>query len=327
MTTRKFVTAAVQMCAGDDVRANLQVCKRLAAEAAGAGAALLVLPECFAFIGLAERDKFAVAEVIDAARPGPILNAVLDMARSQGVWVIAGGMPEILPEQAGAEITRTYNTCVVVSPAAEIAATYRKIHLFDVDIPGGAVLCESSTTAPGSTPVAAMTPLGRIALSICYDLRFPELYRALVAGHGEPAAKVHGADLAVVPAAFTAHTGAAHWHVLLRARAIENQFYVIAAAQAGRHNPKRESYGHSMIVDPWGRIVAEQAEGEGVVLAEIDLDLVDRTRQQMPCLEHRRLEHLTRAPGRWMRPARRHHRTPLRPGEGHFRALPRSYRR
>jgi deaminated glutathione amidase len=275
------VTAALQMCAGDDVAANLQVCKRLAAEAAGAGATLLVLPECFAFIGLAERDKFAVAEAIDAARPGPILAAVMDMARSQGVWVIAGGMPELLPEQAGAEITRTYNTCVVVSPAAEIAASYRKIHLFDVDIPGGAVLCESSTTAPGSAPVAATTPFGPIALSICYDLRFPELYRDLVARHGAPAA--------VVPAAFTAHTGAAHWHVLLRARAIENQCYVIAAAQAGRHNPKRESYGHSMIVDPWGRIVAEQAEGEGVVLAEIDRDVVDRTRQQMPCLEHRRL--------------------------------------
>jgi deaminated glutathione amidase len=279
------VAAAVQLCAGDNVRANLQVCQRLAAEAASAGAALLVLPECFAFIGMAERDKLAVAEVIDAARPGPILTAVMDMARSQGAWVIAGGMPEIMPEQAsrqaGAEISRTYNTCVVVSPAAEIAAIYRKIHLFDVDIPGGAVLCESSTTAAGSAPVAAMTPLGRIALSICYDLRFPELYRELVIRQA--------ADLAVVPAAFTAHTGAAHWHVLLRARAIENQCYVIAAAQAGRHNVKRESYGHSMIVDPWGRILAEQAGGEGVVLAEIDHDVIERTRQQMPCLEHRRL--------------------------------------
>ncbi|MEM9493476.1 MAG: carbon-nitrogen hydrolase family protein, partial [Myxococcota bacterium] len=162
--------------------------------------------------------------------------------------------------------------------AGEIAALYRKIHLFDIDIPGRAVLRESATTAPGSSLVSVETPLARIGLSVCYDLRFPELYRELTVRHG--------AQILVVPAAFTAYTGAAHWHTLLRSRAIENQCYVIAAGQFGRHNEKRESYGHSLVIDPWGEIVAEVAEGEGMAVAEVDLDHLEQTRQRMPCLDH-----------------------------------------
>jgi predicted amidohydrolase len=285
MDTRKFVAAALQICAGDDVAANLTTCRRLATDAARAGASLLVLPECFAFIGLRMRDRFAIAETIDAERPGPILAAVLEMARDNQLWVIAGGMPEIPPKDTDTdadadkgELSRTYNTCVTVSPGGEITALYRKIHLFDVNIPGRAVLMESENTGRGRDIVIASTDLARIGLSICYDLRFPELYRELVLRLG--------AQILVVPAAFTAHTGAAHWHTLLRARAIENQCYVIAAAQTGRHNDKRESYGHTLIIDPWGTVLGERADGEGLVMADIDLDQLDERRAQMPCLEH-----------------------------------------
>src|SRR5690606_1517975 len=225
MAMSKLVAAALQLCATDDVSANLATCRALAGQAADAGAALCVLPECFAFLGRRDSDKLSLAEAIDAARPGPILSAVMDMATTHRMWVIGGGMPEAVPGPAGAPSGRTYNACVAVSPAGAIAAVYRKLHLFDVDIPGRAVLRESDTTAPGVEAVVVDTPLGRIGLSVCYDLRFPELYRDLVVRRG--------ADILVVPAAFTAHTGAAHWHTLLRARAIENQCYVIAAAQSG----------------------------------------------------------------------------------------------
>ncbi len=267
------------MCAGNDKSGNLARCRHLAGEARRAGAALLLLPECFAFIGAAERDKFAVAENLDAERPGPILATLIEIATTHEMWVIGGGVAEI-PAGHGdrATLERTYNTCVVVSPRGHITALYRKIHLFDVDIPGGAVLCESKTTAAGDAVVVAETDLGRIGLSICYDLRFPELYREL--------AVRRGAEILIVPAAFTAHTGAAHWHTLLRARAIENQCFVIAAGQWGRHNEKRESYGHSMIIDPWGNVLAEVQDGDGLAVADIDLDVLVRTRTQMPCLEH-----------------------------------------
>jgi predicted amidohydrolase len=279
MVKSKFVAAALQMCAGRDTSRNLEVCKRLAGQAGARGAALLVLPECFAFLGRLAPERLAAAEHLEPSEPGPILAAVMAMARDNGLWVVAGGMPEIpAQDRDQPELTRAYNACVVVSPAGELVAVYRKIHLFDVAIPGRAVLQESSNTARGSDIVVAATELGRIGLSICYDLRFPELYRELVVRLRS--------QILVVPAAFTAHTGAAHWHTLLRARAIENQCYVIAAAQYGRHNDKRESYGHSLIVDPWGTIIAEQADGEGLVLAEIDLDAQAERRTQMPCLQH-----------------------------------------
>jgi predicted amidohydrolase len=279
MSTEPFIAAAVQMCAGDDLAANLATCKRLAARAAGEGAKLLVLPECFAFLGRHERDKFAVAETWDSEHPGPILRALQHMATKHGLWVVAGGAPEILEEEAGTgTITRTYISCPVLSPSGDIVSVYRKVHLFDVDIPGGAVHKESRVNAPGTKVVVADTPLARIGLSVCYDLRFPEMYRAM--------AVRHGAQVLVVPAAFTAYTGAAHWHPLLRSRAIENQCFVIAAAQTGKHNEKRESYGHSLIIDPWGTVASELPQGEGLAIAEIDLAFQDKTRTQMPCIKH-----------------------------------------
>jgi len=279
MAGRQFKVAAAQLTAGEDLAANLAVCASLAQEAASRGAQVLVLPECFAFLGRNEKAKLAVAEVIDEANPGPILGELGRIARAHHLWVIAGGMPERKPDEPAP--AKVYNTCVVLDDTGALVAAYRKVHLFDVDIPGGAQLRESDSTHAGRDLHVVPTPFAKIGLSICYDLRFPELYRRLVDD---------GAELIVVPSAFTAHTGAAHWHVLLRARAIENQCWVVAAAQTGRHNEKRESYGHSLIIDPWGAIVAEQASGVGLAVAEIDLDTLDRTRRQMPCLTHRVLE-------------------------------------
>lgn len=270
----ELACAAVQMCSTDDLVANLGRARSLAADAAAGGAKLVILPECFAFLGRREGDKMAVAEALDDARPGPILGCLAEIATRHGVWVIGGGLPERVP----GDDRRAYNTAAVVGPDGRLAATYRKVHLFDVDIPGGAVLRESDGTVGGDEVV--VVPIGerRVGLTICYDVRFPELFRRL--------AFDHGADTIVVPAAFTAHTGRAHWHVLLRARAIENQCWVVAAAQHGRHNEKRASYGHSLIVDPWGTIVAEQPEGDGVAAAVLDGEAIAKTRRQMPCRAH-----------------------------------------
>ena len=273
MTSTPVTVAAVQMCATDDLAANLATCRRLAARAADAGARLIVLPECFPFLGSREGDKMAVAETIDDAHPGPIVETLQAIATQHRAVVIGGGMPERVP----GDDHRAYNTALVVGPGGELAARYRKIHLFDVDIPGGATLRESDATAPGDAGLVVRTLGLSLGITICYYVRFPELYRKLWKA---------GADVLLVPAAFTAHTGAAHWHLLLRARAVENQAYVIAAAQGGRHNAKRESYGHAMVVDPWGTIVAEQADGDGVVVAQIDPELIARIRRNMPCAVH-----------------------------------------
>jgi predicted amidohydrolase len=280
MARSPFVAAAAQLTATAEIDFNLQVCGELARRAAEeARASLFILPECFAFIGHQPGDQGAIAEPLDEAHPGPILEAVLRWATAHRLWIVAGGMPELVPGATPAPGTRTYNTCIAVSPEGRIAARYRKIHLFDVDIPGRAQLRESDNTMAGAEPVVVETPLGRIGLSICYDLRFPELYRRLVSPLG--------AELLVVPAAFTAHTGAAHWHTLLRARAIENQCYVLAAAQTGQHNARRESYGHSLIVDPWGSVLDELPDGTGLAVATIEPQRIDITRAQMPCLQHR----------------------------------------
>jgi predicted amidohydrolase len=279
-TRRTFRASAAQVTATTDLAGNLATCQRLAQEAADAGSDLLVIPECFAYIGKQLADRIAVAETIDAARPGPILAAVFDLATRHKMWVVAGGMPEIIAEDDGKDHAgKVWNTCVAVSPDGELAATYRKIHLFDLDIPGKASYLESDSTGAGRQVVTVETPLARLGLSICYDLRFPELYRAL--------AVEHGAEVLLVPAAFTAHTGAAHWHVLLRARAIENQCYVIAAGQTGQHHPKRASYGHSLIIDPWGTILAELPTEVGLCTADIDLAALDRFREEMPCHSHK----------------------------------------
>jgi deaminated glutathione amidase len=273
MAEGTFRAAAAQTCATEDLAANLDRAAALAGRAAAEGAELLALPECFAFIGRRMADKLAVAESLE--EPGPILRGVQAMAREHRMWVAAGGVPE---RMSGAG-DRVFNTLVLIDPEGQTRAAYRKIHLFDVHIPGRAELRESACTAAGAEAVVADTPLARLGLSICYDLRFPELYRQL--------ALEGGAQVLLVPAAFTAHTGAAHWHTLLRARAIENQCFVLAAAQHGKHSATRESYGHSIIIDPWGATLAEVEEGDGVAVADIDLGRLAEVRAQMPCHEHR----------------------------------------
>jgi predicted amidohydrolase len=273
MPSGPVTIAAVQMCSTDDLVGNLTTCRRLAAEAADRGARILVLPECFAFLGTREGDKLAIAETIDDAHPGPIVEMLQNVATQHRMVVVAGG----LPERVAGDQARTYNTALVVGPGGELAARYRKIHLFDVDIPGGATLRESDATAPGDAGLLVRSHGLGLGVTICYDVRFPELYRRLWRA---------GADVLLVPAAFTAHTGRAHWHLLLRTRAIENQAYVVAAAQGGRHNEKRESFGHSLIVDPWGTILAELPEGEGVVVADLDPAVIAKTRLNMPCATH-----------------------------------------
>jgi predicted amidohydrolase len=263
---------AVQMRSTDDLGKNLDICRQLTTEAAAQGAHLVVLPECFSFLGRSEGDKMRIVEALEPGI-GPVMTTLRDLATKHGIWIVGGGTPEVVP----GDPKRAYNTAVVVDPRGELASHYRKIHLFDIDLPG-TTLRESDSTVRGQDVSAVEIDGARVGLSICYDLRFPELYRRLV--------RDLGAQVLLVPAAFTATTGAAHWHLLLRARAVEDQAWVVAAAQWGRHNEKRESYGHTMIVDPWGTVVAEQPQGDGVVVATIDGATVDKRRTQMPCLRH-----------------------------------------
>ncbi len=268
----KLRVGAVQMRSTDDLAANLAACRSLVRQAADDGARVVVLPECFSFLGRSEGDKMPIAEHV--AGDGPIASTLRELATAHAVWIVGGGTPE----RIDGDPRRAYNTAIVVDPRGEVAGSYRKIHLFDVQIPGGATLRESDATAPGDRLVTVDIDGVRVGLSICYDVRFPELYRTLV--------KDRGAQVLLVPAAFTAHTGAAHWHLLLRARAVEEQSYVVAAAQWGRHNEKRESYGHTLIVDPWGTIVGERESGDGVVVATLDGGVVDERRAQLPALRH-----------------------------------------
>jgi predicted amidohydrolase len=272
MSSWQLRVGAVQLRSTHDVGANLVRCTELTAQAAADGAQLVVLPECFSFLGRSEGEKLAIAEELDGK--GPVMTALRELATRHGIWVIGGGTPE----RVDGDARRSFNTAVAIDPRGELVGRYRKIHLFDVDIPGGAVLRESDTTAAGDELVVLDIAGAPVGISICYDVRFPELYRRLV--------KDMGAEVLLVPAAFTAHTGAAHWHLLLRARAVEDQAWVVAAAQWGRHNEKRESYGHTLVVDPWGSIVGERAEGDGVVVATLDGAAVDKRRGQMPCLSH-----------------------------------------
>lgn len=271
----RLTAAAIQMTSRSDVTGNLARATELGREAARRGAQLLVLPENFAFLAAADEERADHAETLAAGSPGPIASALIGLARDTHCWVVGGGMPETSPQPG-----KVYNACVVVDPQGRLAAVYRKIHLFDVDLADGTSYHESRSTEAGETPVVAQTPWGGLGLSICYDLRFPELYRRL----GQL-----GARIVVVPAAFTLHTGKDHWHVLLRARAIENQVYVVAAGQYGHHHGQRVTYGHSLIVDPWGTPLAEAADGEGIVLAELDLDRQAELRRTLPCLNHRKL--------------------------------------
>jgi len=265
--------AAVQMTSTADVDGNLRRAGELIARAASQGARFVGLPENFAFIG-DEEAKLKLAES-PGVRPGPILGTMIDAAKANGVWLLLGGMPE-----PSGDPKRVYNAAVLLRPDGTLAAHYRKVHLFDVHIPDGAVFRESETVVPGEDLVVAETPWGGIGLTVCYDLRFPELYRSLVS---------RGARILTVPAAFTLFTGKDHWHVLTKARAIENLSWVIAPAQTGRHNERRQSYGHACIVDPWGSVRADAGDREGVAVADLDMGLQDRVRRELPALDHRRL--------------------------------------
>jgi predicted amidohydrolase len=264
--------AALQTSSQEDLGKNLEACRKLVDVAASSGARLILLPENFAYFG-ADEGRRTVAERLGAG--GPIETELVAWAKGAGAFVVAGGMPE-----KSADPERPYNTCAVFAPDGRIVATYRKIHLFDVDLADGTTLRESSKTAPGMDPVVVDVDEFKVGLSICYDVRFPELYRRLVD---------LGAEVLVVPAAFTLHTGKDHWAVLLRARAIESQCWVVAAGQWGRHPLGRTTYGHSMIVDPWGVIVAESSNRVGVVVADVDRAYVERVRAELPSLKHRRM--------------------------------------
>ncbi|MBN1205496.1 MAG: carbon-nitrogen hydrolase family protein [Myxococcaceae bacterium] len=262
--------AAAQMVSTADKAHNLEAATRLVRQAAGLGARLVGLPENFSWMG-SESERPSAAEPLD----GPTLSRMAELARELRITLLAGSILE-----TGAPGGRLYNTSTLFGPQGERLAVYRKMHLFDVDVGDGATYHESAAVAPGTEVVAATTEVGRLGLSVCYDLRFPELYRRL---------SRDGATLLAVPAAFTLMTGKDHWEVLLRARAIENQCYVLAPAQGGRHSDKRVTYGHAMVVDPWGLVTARASEGEGLALAPVDPELLSRIRRNLPCLQHRRL--------------------------------------
>jgi predicted amidohydrolase len=265
--------AAIQMVSGPAVADNLQQAADLLAQAEAAGAALAVLPENFALMGLDERDKLAVAE---ADGDGPIQRFLAGAARRHHLWLVGGTMPM----RAG-EPSRVRAASLLYGPDGERVARYDKIHLFDVAVGEREAYRESATLEPGEPiPVVVPTAVGRLGLSVCYDLRFPELFRLQAA---------QGMELLALPSAFTATTGAAHWHVLVRARAIENQCVVIAPGQGGRHANGRETHGESMVVGPWGEVLARLDKGPGVAIAEIERDHIHQLRRRFPALAHRRL--------------------------------------
>ena len=274
MTTH--IAAAIQMVSSADRDQNLAQCAALLAQAADGGAELAVLPENFAYMGARESDKLAIAE--DSGN-GVIQDFLAEQAAKHKLWVVGGTLP------IKGDAQHVYARCQVNNARGEYVGHYDKIHLFDVHLPAtennqGEHYRESASIFAGEQPVVLETPFGRLGLSVCYDLRFPELYRALVA---------QGAQLFTVASAFTAATGRAHWEPLIRARAIENLCYVIAPNQGGKHASQRETYGDSMLVNPWGQILDRLPHGAGVALGEIDTEQLQRTREHFPCLNHRRL--------------------------------------
>ncbi|GMW07052.1 MAG: hydrolase [Nevskiales bacterium] len=273
MTTTKIGLATIQMTSVAETAANLHEARRFIELAARQGAKLAVLPENFAFMAADEGARSAMAEVDGS---GPIQDSLAAAARECGVWIVGGTIP-----LASAERERPFAACCVWDDQGRRVGRYDKIHLFDVRVPGSSeAYRESRRTMAGSTPLVIATPFGNLGIAVCYDLRFPELFRAMLD---------RSVNIIAVPAAFTQRTGQAHWHTLLKARAIENLCYVVAAAQTGEHPGGRLTYGHSMIIGPWGEVLAEAAEGPGVVSATMDEDYLQRLRVQFPALNHRRL--------------------------------------
>jgi nitrilase len=264
-----FKVAALQMASGPNVAGNLSEARRLIENAVAQGARLVVLPEFFSIMGMKEDDMVAVREQIGS---GVMQTFLAEMARKHRIWVVGGSIPVM----ANAP-NKVRNTCLVFDEHGEQVARYDKIHLFNLDL-GNEHYHEANTIEAGNQVVVVDSPFGRIGLAICYDLRFPELFRAM-----------KNVDIVVLPSAFTATTGKMHWETLVRARAIENLAYVIAAAQGGYHVNGRETHGHSMIVDPWGRVLDELPRGSGVVLAEVNPSYQASLRASLPALTHRTL--------------------------------------
>jgi nitrilase len=263
--------AAIQMCSGADREANLAAAAALLAEAARAGAKLAVLPENFAFLGARDADRLRAAE---PAGDGPAQSFLADQAARLDLWIVGGTVP-VLDPGAG----RPAAACLLFDARGRLVARYDKVHLFDVDIPGTTEgYRESAATSPGRRVVVADSPLGRLGLGVCYDVRFPELFRAQAAA---------GADCIALPSAFTVPTGRAHWELLVRARAVENLCAVVAAAQWGVHEGGRRTWGDSMIVDHWGEVLARRREGAGVVIADVDPEAQSAARRRFPALAHR----------------------------------------
>jgi deaminated glutathione amidase len=270
----KHKIAAIQMATGPNVSANLFEVERLTREAVEEGAELLVLPENFAFMGQEDRDQL---EIREPEGDGPLQAFLARLAKQFGIWLVGGTIP-----LAANDANKVRAACLVFDDRGERVARYDKIHLFDVNLPGlDERYHESAVIEPGSTPVVIDTPFGRLGLAVCYDLRFPELFRRLLD---------EDAEILAVPSAFTAVTGKAHWEPLMRARAIENLAYVVAAAQGGFHVNGRETHGHSLIVDPWGTILAQVPRGTGFVCASIDHEFLESVRRSFPTIHHRRLK-------------------------------------
>ena len=267
-----MLVGVVQLCSTDDLQENLKRARELVSAAVDRGAELVCLPENFAFMRR-EGNFFPCAQDLD----GEIVGCVRELAEQNRIWLLGGTFPESI---AGEK--RVHNTSVLVAPDGQLAAVYRKIHLFDADLGtnSGGAFRESATFAPGCEVVVAETPFGGLGMSVCYDIRFPELYREM---------SNRGARLIAVPSAFAPQTGRDHWEVLLRARAIEAQAFVLAPAQCGQHAPDRASYGRSMIIDPWGLVLAQAGDRPEVIVADCDPLELDRVRQAIPALQHRRL--------------------------------------
>lgn len=266
--------AAIQMASGPNVQANLDEARKFIGIAVQQGAELIVLPENFAIMGMTEMDKVAVAEKYGQ---GLIQDFLSSQASDHGIWLVGGTIPIQSTEE-----NKVYATCLLFNDRGEVVSRYDKIHLFDVTLEeSNESYTESETTASGEEVVVAETPFGRLGLAICYDLRFPEMFRAMADA---------GVDICTLPSAFTSQTGKAHWETLIRARAIENLSYMVAAAQGGYHVNGRETHGDSMIVDPWGTVLNRLPHGTGVVISEIDINKLQKTRQLFPALEHRRLD-------------------------------------
>ena len=266
--------AAIQMASGPNVKENLEEAEKLINAAVQQGSELIVLPENFAIMGMTEKDKVAIAEPIGS---GPLQKYLSEQSKKHGVWIVGGTLPI-----KSKEADKVSAACLLYNDKGEMVARYNKIHLFDVTIEdSNESYNESVTITPGDEVVVIDTPFGRLGLAVCYDLRFPELFRAM--------ADV-GMEICAIPSAFTRHTGKAHWESLLRARAIENLCCIIAADQGGYHVNGRETYGDSMVIDQWGTINNRLPNGTGVVVAEIDLTRLENTRKAFPVLDHKRLD-------------------------------------